>query len=382
MLLVLIGIVMVSSASVVLSYTNFGNNNHFLYHQMMGAAAGAVAFFAVSRFDYHRLRPLAPAALFLTITLLALVVLTPLGTNHGTIAKRWLDLGVVSFQPTEFVKLAFIVYLAAWLERKGNAVKSFSYGFLPFATMLGVVAVLIMKQPDLGTMSVIGLTSAAMFFVAGASWSHIGLGSFSGLLVVFALIKSAPYRLQRLTIFLNPGSDSGGAGYHVNQALLAIGSGGLFGLGFGHSRQKYNYLPESATDSIFAVIAEELGMVRASMLLALFLVMLWRGFKVAIQAPDQFGRLLGIGIISWIGFQTVINIGAMLGIVPLTGVPLPFISYGSSSLILTLVAVGILVNISRQTVEEHHASTGERWWHRWTRMAGSSHSPGARARRF
>jgi cell division protein FtsW len=359
-LLLLIGIVMVSSASVVLSYTNYGNNNYFLNHQILAAGLGIGVLLVTQAVDYHKYRSIAPVALFLTIGLLAAVVLTPFGTNHGTTARRWIQMGPLSFQPTEMVKLTFIIYLAAWLERKGDQIKNFSYGFLPFAVMMGVVALLIMKQPDLGTLSVIVLTSAAMFFVSGASLSHLGLGVGSALVALFILIKAAPYRLARLTIFLHPNTDTSGIGYHVNQALLAIGSGGLFGLGFGHSIQKYNYLPEASTDSIFAVIAEELGMVRASMLLGLFALLAWRGFKIARGAPDQFGMLVAVGITSWIVFQTVINIAAMLSLVPLTGVPLPLISYGGSSLIWTLGALGILLNISKQTKETGYETTALR----------------------
>lgn len=359
-LLLLIGIVMVSSASVVLSYTNYGNNNYFLNHQILAAGLGVGVLLVTQRIDYHNYRRIAPLALFLTIGLLAAVVLTPFGTDHGTSARRWIHLGSLSFQPTEMVKLTFIIYLAAWLERKGEKIKDFSYGFLPFVVMMGIVALLIMKQPDLGTLSVIVLTSAAMFFVSGASLSHLLLGIGASLGALFVLIKAAPYRLARLTIFLHPGTDKSGIGYHVNQALLAIGSGGLFGLGFGHSIQKYNYLPEASTDSIFAVIAEELGMLRASLLLGLFALLAWRGFKIARAAPDQFGMLVAVGITSWVVFQTVINIAAMLSLVPLTGVPLPLISYGGSSLIWTLGALGILLNISKQTKETGYETSALR----------------------
>jgi cell division protein FtsW len=380
--LVILGLVFISSASVVLSYTEFGSNNHLLYRQMIGAALGLGVFWVVSRIDYHRYRRHATLALILTLGLLAAVVLTPLGTTHGTIAKRWLELGPISFQPTEIVKLFFIIYLAAWLERKGRGVEDFAHGFVPFAVMLAVVAGLIMLQPDLGTMSVITLSAAAMLFISGARWRHLGLGLLAGIMAVAILIRSAPYRLERLTIFLNPAQDTSGAGYHVNQALLAIGSGGLFGLGFGQSRQKYNYLPEAATDSIFAVMAEELGLVRMLLFLGVFAFLLVRGYQVASRAPDAFGRLLAVGIVSWIGFQMIINIGAMLSVFPLTGVPLPFISYGSSALVLALAAMGILVNISRQSKEEAHARVGIGRGNGRPRLAGALRPRSApRARR-
>ena len=207
--------------------------------------------------------------------------------------------------------------------------------------------------------------------MAGAAWRHLAAGFAIGIGVVLLLIKSAPYRLQRLTIFLNPASDTSGAGYHVNQALLAIGSGGLFGLGFGQSRQKYNYLPEAATDSIFAVMAEELGLIRILIFLGVFVYLIVRGYRIARAAPDSFGHYLGIGIVSWIAFQTVVNVGAMLSVFPLTGVPLPFISYGSSALIFALVAMGILVSISRHTKEEAHADSRIRRGHGRPRLAGA-----------
>lgn len=376
LLLLAIGVVMVSSASVVLSYSAFGSGSHLLLHQLLGAGVGLVLFWGVSRVDYHRLRALAPWLMVATILLLAAVVFSPLGTSHGTVAKRWISLGGASFQPAEVIKLCLVIYVAAWLDKRGAEVREFWGGFVPFAILLSLVGGLIMLQPDMGTMMVVTLTAVAMFFASGARGRHLTAGALVAVGVLAVAIKAAPYRLQRITTFLHPQADQAGAGYHVSQALLAIGSGGLFGLGFGHSRQKYNYLPEAATDSIFAIIAEELGLIRAGLLLLLLLFVIWRGFKVALGAPDRFGRLLGVGITAWIGSQALVNIGAMLGVLPLTGVPLPFISYGSSALIVSLLGMGVLVNISRSK-ESYDASHRQRRGYRRPRLAGVGYRPRA-----
>jgi cell division protein FtsW len=263
-------------------------------------------------------------------------------------AYRWIKLGPLTFQPSEIIKLVFIIYLAAWLDKRQYEIRSFSAGFIPFVIILGTVFFLIMKQPDLGTASVVVLIAASMFFVAGANLFQIFGGVIVASFFFWELIKRSPYRLSRLMVFFNP-SDTLGKAYHINQALLAIGSGGLWGRGFGQSIQKHLYLPQPATDSIFAVICEELGFIRALFIPLIFIIFAWLGFTVASKAPDFFGKMLAIGIVSWIIFQAVINIGTMLAIFPLTGIPLPFISYGGSSLVISLAAMGILLNISKQT---------------------------------
>jgi len=220
---------------------------------------------------------------------------------------------------------------------------------LPFIFIVSVIAFLIIKEPDMGTMSIITGIAAIMFFVAGASWQHILAGALSVIVFFVIMIKTAPYRMQRLMVFLNPSQGNLDASYHINQAILAIGSGGLWGLGFGKSMQKYFYLPEAHTDSIFAIIAEELGFLRAIFVIIIFVLIAWRGYRIAKNAPDTFSRLLATGITSWIVFQALVNLAAISGAMPLTGVPLPFVSYGGSSLVILLAAVGILLNISKQT---------------------------------
>jgi len=354
-ILALFGIIMISSASVVMSYLATGSSTYYLYHQIGSLAIGFFLFLIALRINYNFWKKVAPIFLFLNIILLIAVFLPVIGFEHGG-GRRWIKIGTLTFQPSESIKLALIFYLAAWFEKKGKDIKDALSGTIPFVVLLSFVSLLIILQPDMGTMTTIGIISAVMFFAAGAQFSHIVLMGGAALAGIFVLIKTAPYRMARFMIFMNPGADPGGIGYHVNQALLAIGSGGLWGLGFGASRQKYNYLPEAATDSIFAIIAEELGLIRTILLIILFLYLAYRGLKIARNAPCTFSRLVALGITSWISFQALINIAAMTALLPLTGIPLPFISYGGSSLISNLLAVGILANISKYTQKDENAT--------------------------
>lgn len=348
LILVLFGLVMISSASVVVSFEKYGYNTFFLRKQFWSLVAGVIVWLVALNIDYRFWKKWAGLMLLLTLILLVGVFIPGLGRSLGG-AQRWIHLGPLFFQPAEFVKLTFLIYLAAWLEKKGAGVKDFSSAVLPFLFIVSLIAFLILRQPDMGTMLVIAATSAIVFFASGASAPHLlAILSFA-FIAGLAIIKMAPYRLQRLLVFFSPGKETLGAAYHINQALLAIGSGGLWGLGFGQSRQKYLYLPQSYTDSIFAIIAEEMGFLRTILLLLLFVFVGLRGYQIAKKAPDDFARLLAIGITSWFMFQVFINLAAMLGLVPLTGIPLPFISYGGSSLLVSLAAVGILMNISKQT---------------------------------
>lgn len=347
LVLLVVGLLAVSSASVVISYERFGNNFYYLKNQVVFAVLGLIAMAITSVIDYRVWRRLAYPLMLVTIGLLIAVFLPGIGRELGG-ARAWIYLGPLHFQPAEFVKLTFLLYLAAWLERQGEGIRHFQSGFVPFLTMVGVVAFLIMLQPDLGTLTVIFAISAAMFFAAGSSPSQIALGMAGVISLVMILIKIAPYRLQRFLTFLNPKEDCLGAGYQICQSLLGIGTGGWFGLGFGQSKQKYLYLPQAPTDSIFVIIAEELGFIRALLILLLYVVIGVRGWRIASNAPDMFGRLVAVGITSWILFQTFVNVGAALNIMPLTGLTLPFISLGGSSLIVTLAAVGVLLNISKQ----------------------------------
>ncbi len=348
LVLVMIGLVMLSSAGSVLGFQHFHDSNYFLKKQLLGLAVGIVAFFVTLRIDYHQWRKWAVPLVIATMAGLVLVFMPGLGTALLG-ARRWIHIGPLLFQPSELAKLTFLIYLAAWFEQREHIVGKWQEGVMPFLLTLGLMTGLLLLEPDLGTAIVLIVISVVMFFVAGGSPKHLASLGLIGAGLLFIMIKLAPYRAQRLTVFLNPALDPQGIGYHINQALLAIGSGGFFGLGLGHSRQKFNYLPEPAGDSIFAVTAEELGFAFALVFIALWLILIIRGLKVARQAPDQFGRLVATGITVWLGFQALLNIGALSGVLPLTGVPLPFMSYGGSALITSLAGVGVLLNISRQT---------------------------------
>lgn len=369
-ILVIFGLIMISSASVVLSYDKFGNNNYFLIKQIFSAFVGTVLFIIFYAIDYRKLKKISLLALVFVIFLLMLVFL--IGFSHGG-AKRWLSFGSLFIQPTEIAKLVYILYLAAWLENRREKIRDFKYGLLPFGVITAFIGALIMLQPDLGTATIIAVTAASMYIIAGAGWQQIAVMGLSGFFVLWLLVKSSSYRFARLMVFLNPSADSQGAGYHINQALMAIGSGGILGLGFGLSRQKYNYLPEPMGDSIFAIIAEEMGFVRILILLLLFIGLAYRGFRISRLAPDTFGRLVAFGITSWISLQAAINIAAMASLLPLTGVPLPFISYGGSSLISVMAGMGILLNISKNcTKGEMYEDSNSRWWNRRSRNSGPS----------
>lgn len=348
-LLLIIGIVMLSSASAVLSYQKFGTPYYYTIHQLLfGLIPGLALLYITSRVDYHHWRTLALPFLMGSIVLLVLVFLPGIGYEYGG-ARRWIHIGPLLFQPSEVVKLSLLLYLATWLSVKGaKHVQNFAYGFLPFTVMIGVIAVLVILQPDIGTMGVISAIAFTMYFIGGAAVPHLAIAGAAGIVMILVLIRTAEYRLQRFMTFLQPELDPLGIGYHINQALLAIGSGGLLGRGFGHSRQKFAYLPEVTGDSIFAIVAEEMGFLFTIFFIALFVFIAARGLRIARNAPDDFGKFIAVGVVAWIIFQAFINIAAMLSLLPLTGIPLPFVSYGGSAMLVSLAAVGILINISRQ----------------------------------
>ena len=348
LLILLFGIVMLSSASTAVAYEKFKDTYHYVRHQLIfGVIPGLIVCYSFSKFHYAKWKNFAFPLLITSIILLLMVFLPGIGSGFLG-ARRWINLGGILFQPAEIVKLFFLLYLAYWLEKRSDTkLKSFTDGVIPFLTVLGVIMFLIILQPDVGTASIIVLISLIVYYIAGAPLKHIAGMLVSGVLFLAILIKIAPYRAARFTVFLHPELDPQGIGYHINQALLAIGSGGIWGLGFGKSRQKHLYLPEVVGDSIFAVMAEELGFIIMTGLVMLYLVIMYRGFKIAKNAPDKYGKFLAVGITSWICLQAFVNIAAMLNLMPLTGLPLPFISYGSSSLVILLAAMGILINISR-----------------------------------
>ncbi len=346
MALLVFGLTVLYSASTVNSFNNFGNTTYYILHQLIyGAGLGLIALYICSKIDYHIWQKYLPLLIFGSLFLLALVKVPGLSFSSGG-ATRWVHLGPIVFQPAELAKLVIIFYLASWVDKKRNSLNDFYYGLLPSLFIVGLFAALILWQPDMGTMLVLLLVAFFMFLVAGVPWKYIFYSALSGILSVYLLIKIEPYRVRRLATFFDSTVDPKGISYQINQALLAIGSGGLWGFGYGLSRQKHNYLPEVMTDSIFAVLSEELGFIRAMGVVVLFVIFALKGIRVAKNAPDTFGRMTAFGITTWITIQAAVNIGAIAGLLPLTGIPLPFFSYGSSSLIANLAAVGILLNIS------------------------------------
>jgi len=363
------GLIMVSSASVVESYQVTGSNTYYFVRQVVFAVIGLVLWFFLQRWDYHRFKPLATIALFVSLALLVIVFIPGVGFEAGG-SRRWIGAGELTLQVTEVLKLGLIIYLAYWFEKKGSKIGSWYATFLPFILLLLIILGLIIAEPDMGTVVVVAGIAGVMYFVAGADLKHIGLMITGGLLSAWGLIKIAPYRATRWLTFLNPARDPLGAGYHINQALIALGSGGLLGLGFGRSRQKFNFLPEASSDSIFAVIGEELGLLGLLFFVIIPLsILVWRGLRISQKAPDVFGRLLALGITTWIGWQAIINVGAITGLLPLTGVPLPFISQGGTSLVFVMIGSGILLNISRQTTNsKYDEDPFSWWWNVWSRI--------------
>lgn len=347
LVLLVFGLVMVSSASVVLSYNNFGNNYYYLSHQFFrGVLPGLVLMILFARTDYRIFKKYSPY--FLLITLLSLIVVFIPGISlDAKGASRWIVIAGMSFQPSEIAKLAFIIYLAAWLEQRKSKINDLHQGFIPLIMILALVAIPILKQPDFDTLIVMSALTFIMYFMAGAGLNYIAVMIAGGITAFLILIKLAPYRMNRLMVFMHPELDPQGIGYQINQSLLALGSGGLLGVGLGHSRQKFNYLPEPMGDSIFAVTGEELGIIGVVFLIFLFAIFAVRGTHIVEKTNDDFGKFLAVGITSLIILQALMNMGAITALIPLTGTPLPFISYGGSSILSSLMAVGILLSISK-----------------------------------
>ncbi|MBU4421383.1 putative lipid II flippase FtsW [Candidatus Parcubacteria bacterium] len=346
---IVFGLLMLASASAPTGLLKFGDSYYYLKRQLLhGLLPGIFLFLIFLRIDYRRLKKYSDLFLAGSIILLLLVFIPGFRAEFGS-ARSWVSVfGIFSFQPSEMIKLGLIIFLSAWLEyrMKINHLPE-RQTLIKFLIILSIFSGLILFQPDMGTMSIVVFIGFLLYFLAGAPWRYLaGLG---GVLLIgcIALIKIAPYRMARFTAFINPSVDPQGIGYHISQALLAIGSGGFLGVGFMHSMQKFQYLPEVWADSIFAVVGEELGFV-VSVLFIIGLVLFFiSGMKIAKSAPDYFGKSLAIGICGWIVFQSFINITAMLSLMPLTGLPLPFVSYGGTSLMTVLAGCGILANISR-----------------------------------
>ncbi|MDQ3951606.1 MAG: putative lipid II flippase FtsW [Actinomycetota bacterium] len=344
-ILVLVGLVMILSASLWNSEAS-----PFLYFnkQALWAALGLAAFVFFSRFDYRRLKGLGFKLLPLVVLLLLIVLIPGIGTNVGG-SSRWFRLGPLSFQPSEAAKLALILFAADVFSRKREAkFKDFAHAALPMIPILGLLATLVMLQPDLGTTSLLGLIGFGMLFVAGARLRHLLPFAFVGTGLALGAALFEPYRRARILAFLNPWADPLNTGYHTIQSLIALGSGGWFGVGLGASRQKWTYVPNAHTDFIFAILGEEMGLLGTLVIVGLFAFLAYLGITTARRAPDRFGMLVAAGITMWITLQAVVNMGAVTAALPVTGVPLPLVSFGGTSLVICLVAMGILTNIARQ----------------------------------
>lgn len=341
--LTLFGVLMVYDASIITALRDFGDKYFYFRQQAIWAVLGLTALIFFANFKYTRLAKLAPVLMLGTILFLVLVFVPGIGIKVMG-ARRWVGFGKFNFQPAEFAKLSFILYLSSLFAQKRK--------LWPFLSISALLVALIMLEPDLGTTVILFASGFVIYFASGASLvSLLPIGAVS-FLAGIALILSSHYRKERFLTFLDVSRDPLSSSYHIRQILLALGSGGIFGVGLGASRQKYEYLPESMTDSIFAIIAEEMGFVGAAVLIAVFFLIIWRGFKIAKEAPDNFGQLLAVGITALVGIQFLVNLSSMVALVPLTGVPLPLISYGGSSLIVTLSGLGILLNISKYRVKK------------------------------
>ncbi len=356
LLLSVIGIIAVYSASYALGERQFQDANFFVKRQGMFMAIGLLIMVVIMRLPYHTLLKLSPLIMLAAIVGLALVLVPGIGFEQNG-ARSWIRIGgIPPLQPSEFAKFGVIVYLAAWLTAKGDQLKDFSLGVVPFVAMVGFVVALIMLEGDLGTTIVVGAITGTLFFIAGARLTHtLTLMGSAVLAFVVLLLTGDQYRVDRLTSFLNAEADPQGVGFHTLQLLVAFGSGGIDGLGLGVSRQKFFYVPGSHTDGILAIIGEELGFIGTFVVLGLFMLLLARGWMIVKRADGQFGSLLAAGILAWVAFQALINIGGVTRMMPLTGIPLPFVSYGGTALLSIFAATGVLLSISRYTVEPAEA---------------------------
>lgn len=343
-ILLSIGIVMIYSASSYYAMFHYNNSMYFLIRQLVWCGVGLVAMFIMMSFDYHKLKKITPYVLIGAIPLLVAVFFFP--AING--AKRWIQLGQLSFQPSELTKYAVVMFLAMSIDSKGDRIKKFGEGIIPYLLVSGFFAGLILLEKNLSIAAIIMIVTFILLFVGGGRLKHL-LGVVAPLLTsaAMAFIFFEPYRRRRMLNFLDPWQDAAGDGYQLIQSFYALGAGGITGLGLGQSRQKTLYMPEPHNDFIFSIIGEELGLIGCLIIIALFVFFIWRGISVAMKAKDTYGKLLAMGITSIIAVQCIINIAVVTGSMPVTGVPLPFISYGGTSLVINLMAMGILLNISR-----------------------------------
>ncbi len=345
--LISIGIVMVYSSSAIYAYEKFNDSMFFFKRHIFYVLIGFLAAALVMSIDYMKIRSFSAPLLVFSSILLMLVFVPGLSQQMGG-ARRWLKIGGISFQPSEFAKLALIVWLADFLSRKQSKIMSLYHTFVPAMLVLTIVVGAILIQPDLGTAVAVTVIAFAILFASGVRLAHLGGVLLSAIPLLYFLIFNVGYRRMRILAFFNPWRDPQGIGFQIIQSYLALGSGGIFGVGLGQSKQKLLYLPAAHTDFIFSIIGEETGFLGGGIIIVLFMLLIWLGVKVALRTADSFGRFLSLGIITMIGLEATINIGVSVGALPTKGLPLPFISYGGSALIFNMVAIGLLLNIARE----------------------------------
>ncbi len=345
-ILICIGIVMIYSSTSIYALQIQKDSTYYLFRHLLFLSMGFVGMLAAMAVDYRQLQRYAKPLLILGVMLLVLVLVPGIGRESNG-ARRWFHIGTFNFQPSEFVKIVMLVYMADFLARKKKKIADFKEGFVPAMMVIGAVSLLILKQPDLGNAATIAVISLMLLFVAGARVRHLGAIICLALPVLYFLIARVPYRLARIMAFLDPWEDSQGIGFQLTQSQIALGSGGLLGVGLGQSKQKLFYLPAAHTDFILSIIGEELGLLGTLTVALLFGFFIWQGARIIKRTMDPFGYFLAVGVVMLIGLQAVVNVGVSIGALPTKGLPLPFISYGGSALIFNMIAVGLLLNVSR-----------------------------------
>lgn len=351
-LLIAVGIVMIYSASAIFAFERYQDSGYFFKRHLLYLLLGLAGAVGVMLFDYRKLKNLARPILLVCLVLLALVLIPGVGKEAGG-ARRWFKFLNLSFQPSEFAKLAIIVYLADFLSRKQNCIKDFFYGFLPSAIALAAVSGFVLLQPDLGTAISLAAIGAIMYFVSGIRMIYLIWIFILSIPVLYVMIFGTAYRARRITAFLNPWKDPRGVGFQIVQSFIALGSGGLLGVGIGKSQQKLFFLPAAHTDFIFSIIGEETGLIGALCIVALFVLLVLNGARIAFKSKDMFGQFLALGIVAKIAFEASVNIGVSTGCLPTKGLPLPFVSYGGSALIFNMIAIGLLLNIGKVAAQKN-----------------------------
>jgi len=347
MALVFIGLIFVFSSSFAISQELHGNTRYFATRQLIGASIGLVAFILLARIDYRIWQRLSSPIIWVSLALLAAVLIPGVGHEENG-AQRWIQIGSLpALQPSEFAKLAVCIYIAAWLAAKGDDIKRIPLGLVPFCLIIGVIGALLMLEPDLGTFAAIACIGVVMFFLGGATIRHMSILLAGGSAVLFAIVVVAGYGMERIRAFFNAEEVAQEAGFQIINLVSTLGSGGLTGVGLGASRQKFFYVPSAHTDGVFAIIGEETGILGGLIVLSVFALLIYRGIRAGMRAEDRFGTLLAFGIVAWFALQAFFNVAGVTRTIVLTGIPLPFLSFGSSALIASMAAAGILVSISR-----------------------------------